>query len=183
MSGALGLYLVACAVLAVAGVAKAWRPAGTARAMAGLRPGAALRPMSLPVRVGAGVELGLGLAALAYPRPALAGAVAASYFAFAAFVSYARARGGVLATCGCFGTPDTPATALHTLVDLALGGAALVVAIWGPAGDVVGILAAQPLDGAPLVVASGVGTALVLLAMTSLARLRAAHVDPRTGRV
>ncbi len=33
-------------------------------------------------------------------------------------VAYARSRGGALASCGCFGTPDTPATLLHVVVDL-----------------------------------------------------------------
>ena len=39
-----------------------------------------------------------------------AGLVAVSYGAFAAFVAWLRVRHGALASCGCLGTPDTPAT-------------------------------------------------------------------------
>lgn len=174
VTAALGPYLVACTALVLAGAAKARRPHDTARALVALRPGTALGPLSLGVRVGAALEAALGVVGALWPRPVPAALVAVSYLSFAGFVALARRRGGVLATCGCFGTPDTPATRFHVVVDLALGAAAVVVGGAGAgsgAGDLVVLLGRQPLDGAPLVASALLGTALVLLALTALARL------------
>ena len=57
---------------------------------------------------------------IAFPRPVTAALVALSYLCFFGIVAVARRRGGPLATCGCFGRPDTPPTALHLVIDLAL---------------------------------------------------------------
>jgi Methylamine utilisation protein MauE len=123
----IGLYLVACALLVVAGTAKAYGPSETAHALAPLIPlDEAL--VRRTVRVGAVVEAVLGVAAIVYPHTLLAAAVAASYGVFAAFVAYARARGGAIASCGCFGTPDTPATGTHVVVNLVLCVSAISVA-------------------------------------------------------
>jgi hypothetical protein len=123
----IGPYLVAGAVLVAAGLAKAWRPADSARALAG--------PIHLPVRVlrpglraaGAAEALVGAVAVGTLARPAAA-LVAASYALFAAVVLVVRHRGGPLASCGCLGTPDTPATLLHVVVDLGLAAAAVSVA-------------------------------------------------------
>lgn len=172
----IGPYLVACSLLVVAGVAKVARPDGTARALAALPanrlPGRWVRDL---VRGGAAVELGLGSAALAFPSPPLAAAVAFSYAVFAGVVAYVRRRGGALASCGCFGTPDTPATALHLAVDVVLCGAAAVVALAHPSGSVLGILARQPAHGVPLVVGSAVAAYLAYLAVSVLSELHAAR--------
>jgi hypothetical protein len=126
----IGLFLIAAGLLCIAGVAKAVRPGDTALAMAALVPGRPpLRLLRWVVRAGALAEAALGVVALAFPRPATAALVALSYFAFFAVVAYARWRGGPLATCGCFGRPDTPPTALHLLIDLALAAAATAVAV------------------------------------------------------
>ena len=188
---ALGPYLVACATLAVAGVAKSRRPDDTARAVVALVPGLPRRVAAGGVRVAAALEAALGCAAALQPRPALVTAVAASYLAFAGFVAFARARGGVLASCGCFGTPDTPATRLHVVLNLFLAGAAALLALRHPGGSVFALLQRQPLSGGPLIGAAGAGTALVIVAMTSLPRLgavrtglfAAAHrIEPEKGR-
>ena len=50
-------------------------------------------------------------------RPAL---VAGSFAGFAVVVAFARHRGGAIASCGCFGTPDTPATLVHVAVNTGL---------------------------------------------------------------
>jgi hypothetical protein len=107
----IGPYLVACVLLVLAGGLKAVRPDDTARALAPLIPGRARPRFSFGrlrqlIRTAAGLEAALGVVALVWPRPIVAGLVAASYLAFAAFVAYARAKGGALASCGCFGTPD-----------------------------------------------------------------------------
>jgi len=76
------------------------------------------RVLRLAVRAGALAEAALGLVALVLPRPLTGALVALSYALFAGVVAYAMARGGPLATCGCFGRPDTPPTRVHLVVDL-----------------------------------------------------------------
>jgi hypothetical protein len=170
----IGLYLVACALLVVAGTAKAYRPSETAHALAPLIPlDEAL--VRRTVRVGAVVEAALGVAAIVYPHTLLAAAVALSYGAFAAFVAYARARGGAIASCGCFGTPDTPATGTHVVVNLVLCVSAISVAVASPTGSIISILSRQPLHGVPLVVASAAAAWLTFLAVSVLADLQAAR--------
>lgn len=178
MTAALGPYLTGCAVLVVAGLAKAWRPGTTALVLAALWPRTPLGLLSPAVRAGATAEVVLGVAAALWPRPALAAAVALSYGTFAAFVAWARRHGGVLNSCGCLGSPDTPATLVHVVVDLGVAAAAAVVAAGGGTGELADMLGHQPLDGAPLLSLAALGTALVLLAMTSLARLGPSGLSP-----
>ncbi len=171
----IGLYLVAAGLLCVAGAAKAVRPDDTARALAALLPGSPslVRTRRL-VRAGALVEAALGAIALAFPRPLTAALVALSYGCFAVVVAVVRRRGGPLATCGCFGRPDTPATALHLIIDLALALAAVAVAIEAPAqGTLAAQLVHQPWAGVPLVLVSATGVWLTTLALSSLAALSA----------
>jgi hypothetical protein len=178
----IGLYFVGCALLACAGLMKAWRPDDTARALvplvpARLRSAVRMRQMRTIVRSVALVEAGLGVAAVTLPRPGLAALVAASYLVFAGFVAFARSRGGALASCGCFGTPDTPATLLHVAVDLVLGIAATVVAVVAPSdATVASVLSHQPLHGVPLALLVGVGAWLTYLTLSVLATVQAARV-------
>ncbi|MFZ0251289.1 MAG: MauE/DoxX family redox-associated membrane protein [Acidimicrobiales bacterium] len=173
----IGLYLVAAGLLCVAGAAKVLRPDDTARAMATLLPGpppAGL--MRWLVRAGAMAEAALGAAAIALPRPATAALVALSYAAFFGVVVYARLRGRPLATCGCFGRPDTPPTALHLVIDVVLAGAAAAVAFGAPRhGNLATQLAHQPWAGLPLLFVSAVGLWLTTLALSALTALVAAR--------
>jgi hypothetical protein len=170
----IGPYLAACLLLVAAGAAKAARPDDTARAVATV-VGVPLRPTRAAVRLGAVAEAALGLAALARPSPVTAGLVAASYLGFAVFVAVARARGGPLATCGCFATPDTPATRTHVAVTLGLAASAAAVAAAAPAGWITRVLAAQPWRGVPVALVAVLCAWLAYLAMTRLAELGAAR--------
>jgi hypothetical protein len=170
----IGLYFVACVLLIAAGLAKAIHPADTARALAGLVP-LPPRPLEIAVRTGAVGEAVLGAVALALPVAATAWLVAASYLAFAAVVAVLLRRGGAIASCGCFGTPDTPATAVHVAIDLVLAISALSVALDGPTGSVGSLLRAQPLDGVPLVAASALCAWLTFLAISTLSRVEGAR--------
>jgi hypothetical protein len=178
----IGLYFVGCTLLACAGAMKTWRPDDTARALvplvpARLRSRIRFRQMRALVRSVAVVEAGLGAAAAALPRPGLAGVVAASYLLFAGVVAYARSRDGALASCGCFGTPDTPATSLHVVIDLVLAIAATVVAVAAPSNaTLASVLSHQPLHGAPLALLVGVGAWLTYLTLSVLATVHAARV-------
>jgi hypothetical protein len=170
-----GLYLAACALLVVAGAAKAVRPTDTARALNQAVSAFPLGRMALVVRLAASVECALGVVGLILPWPPIAAAVALSYLGFAGFVLVAYRRGGPLATCGCFGTPDTPPTVVHIVINVALAASAVVVAAAGRSGTVLDALRGQPWHGIPLVAVSAVCAWLIVLAMSPLARLGAAR--------
>ena len=176
----IGPYLVAAGLLVAAGVTKAVRPGDTARALGALLPGGAgtRHPVLLrhAVRAGALAEAAIGLVALALPRPATAAVVALSYAAFAAVVALARRRGGSLATCGCFGRPDTPPTVVHLVLDLALAAAAAAAAVGAPThGSLLTQLARQPWSGLPLLFVSATGLWLTFLALSALGALEGAR--------
>jgi hypothetical protein len=183
----IGLFLIAAGLLVVAGIAKAVRPGDTARAMGALLPSLpslpsppSLRLLRYVVRVGALTEAALGAAALVFPRPATATLVAASYFGFFGVVAYARRRGGPIATCGCFGRPDTPPTALHLVIDIVLALAAVAVSAGAPSrGTLVTQLVHQPWAGLPLLFVSVVGLWLTALALSALAALTSARRQAR----
>jgi hypothetical protein len=189
----IGPYLAACALLVVAGVAKAARPDDTARAAVHVFGGTVGR-WRWVVRAGAAAEVIVGAAALVVVGPALAGTVAASYVAFAGFVVLARRRGGPLASCGCFGRPDTPPTVLHAFVDAGLAVAAVWVAAAAPDGWTVPLVVDHgPWLGIPLLIASAACAFVAVLALSTYGRLvtarrlfdRAADrrlVDPADGR-
>jgi hypothetical protein len=122
-----GPYLAAVALLGAAGALKVVRPDTTAKG---------LRELGLPasptaVRAGALLELIIAAGALVGGGRLFAGLVAASYAGFGAFVLAALRRGTPLSTCGCFGTADTPPTAVHLVVNLAAAGVAAAVAVTG----------------------------------------------------
>ena len=170
----IGLYVVACGLLIAAGTAKAVRPDDTARALASAVP-LGQHAMRTMVRAGAAGEAALGITALVLPRPWWAGLVALSYAAFTGFVAYARSTGGAIASCGCFGTPDTPATLVHLVVDGILALSAAAVAWSAPPGTLLTVLSHQPADGIPLVAVSALTGWLVYLAVSVLAGLQAAR--------
>jgi hypothetical protein len=91
------------------------------------------------------------------------------------FVAHARSAGGAIASCGCFGTPDTPATMAHVTVNAALAVAAAMVAWTAPSGTLVSVLSHQPLHGVPLVVVSALCAWLAYLVVSVLAALQAAR--------
>jgi hypothetical protein len=176
----IGLYLIASGLLVVAGLAKAVQPDGTARALAALattrRRAPAFTTLRQLVRLGALAEVAVGALALAVPRPLTAGLVALSYLAFTVVVAYAGHLGGPLATCGCFGQPDTPPTVVHLLLDLVLAASAALFVLGAPRhGTLVAVLTHQPWVGLPLLFVVTVGAWLTSLAMTALARLEGAR--------
>jgi hypothetical protein len=179
----IGPYLIGCVILILAGAMKAFRPGDTARGLLPLLPTrfrsrVQLRQLGLVIRLVSFLEVGLGLVALVLPRPVSAAMVAASYIAFAAIVAYARSQGGALASCGCFGTPDTPATFLHALLDIVLGITSASVAVSAPrVGSILGVLSHQPLHGAPLVLVAVVGAWLTYLTLSVLSALHAARLS------
>jgi hypothetical protein len=146
----------AAVLLVVAGAQKVLDPLPLVRATRSV----GLRVPRTAVRCAATVELAVGLAALLDGSRLSALAVAVSYAAFTGFVLLARARGGVLASCGCFGTADTPPTVLHAVVT---GGLAAAAATGAP-GPV-------PLGAAALVTTAAVAvTVYAVLAVLPTVR-------------
>lgn len=168
----IGPYLAACVLLVVAGAAKAVRPGDTARAVAVVVP-VRLAVVAPLVRVGAAAEGAVGITGLVRPSSWTASAVAVSYLLFAGFVTVVLTRGAPLASCGCFGTPDTPATRLHVVLNLVLAASAVAVAVGIPAGWLPAVVSSQPWHGVPLVLVSLIGAWLAMLALTRLAVLGA----------
>jgi hypothetical protein len=169
MSDALaGPYAATAVVLLAAGVAKVVEPDDTARALVA----AGLRVRGGAVRAGAVLEALLGLLALSWESPAVAAAVAGSYLAFAGFVLLAVVRRTPVASCGCFGEPDTPPTIVHVVLNLTA--AVVALGVYGRGGvDVFDVVAGQPLGGVPFVGLVGVTSALAFLALARLPRLQA----------
>jgi hypothetical protein len=163
-----GPYLVAAALLAVAGAEKLWHPDGTRRALV-----AAGWPAPRPaVRLGGALEAALGVSAALVGGPLLAAGVAASYLLLSGFVLFALTRGTPLSSCGCFGQVDTPPTIGHLTVNLVAAAVAAGVAA-GPTVRIEATIGRQPLLGVPFVVLAGTAAYLVYLMLTSSARLLA----------
>ena len=167
-----GPYLASAALLVVAGGAKLVDPLPLVRALRSV----GLPAPRLAVRVVAAGEAGLGLAAIVTGTALAAAGVAVSYAAFTGFVLLALRRGGVLASCGCFGKADTPPTLLHVAVTGALALVAAAVTT-SPLGGLGALLAAQPGGGLPLLVATAAVavTAYLVLALLPTLSVRTAR--------
>ncbi|MEO6714313.1 MAG: MauE/DoxX family redox-associated membrane protein [Mycobacteriales bacterium] len=143
-----GPYLASALLLVAAGVLKTARPGATALALRSV----GARIPTAAVRAGGGAEAMLGAGAVLLGGRLIAIAVGASYAAFAAFVVVALRRGGVVSSCGCFGTPDTPPTVTHVGVTLAAASVGFAFATGGAHG-LPTVVADQPLAGVPFVFA------------------------------
>ena len=170
MDALAGPYLASAALLVAAGAAKVRDPLPLMRALvsAGVPSRPALAPL---VRVGAAVEIALGLLAIGTGSGIAAAGVALSYLAFTGFVLLALRRGGVLASCGCFGKADTPPTVLHVAVTGALALVAAVAAV-RPLGSLPTLLASSPWNGLPLLLASAAVAVTTYLVLSLLPLLR-----------
>jgi uncharacterized protein YjeT (DUF2065 family) len=157
--------LAAAILLVLAGAPKLARPHDTRRA---------LRSVGLPVpaiaiRLGGLAEVGVGIVAVIEGGWAVDALVAASYLAFTGFVILALRTGGVLASCGCLGRPDTPPTLSHVLVTAAFAVASGVAATLGPTGVLT--WASSSTSTATQVAVLGVAGLVTWLAWLSLAEL------------
>lgn len=166
MTPAAGPFAIAACLLVAGGLLKAVRPGDTAHAMRD----AGLPATPLLVRVGGLAEAGVGVAALVIGDQVTAILVAASYTAFALFVTVALWRHTPLASCGCFGRADTPPTRLHVVLTAAAAAAAVAVAVQ-PGAALVDVLRTQPLDGVPFVLLVLCGVGFAYLALSSMPRV------------
>lgn len=171
-----GPVLAAAVVLALAAPAKLRRPALTGNALAALGLPSS-RELVRALGVGELVLAGWVLVAPSAPALAL---LAAAYAAFAGFVAAALRRGTPLASCGCFGRPDTPPTRTHLVLVLgaglacaaaALGAAGAVAALGTGASPVQHVVADGAWWGAPLLASVAVLTWLAWVALAVLPRV------------
>ena len=130
MEAATAPLLVASALLVAAGLPKVRTPAPTTGALRSV----GIRVPDIAVRIGGLVEASLGTFAVVTGSALAAALVATSYVGFSVFVGVALARGGMVASCGCLGRPDTPPTGSHLLLTLALATGATVAAAVGATG-------------------------------------------------
>jgi len=178
-------YLAASVLLVAAGLPKLADPLPLVRALRS----AGLPSAGVLVRVAALAEVGIGATAIAVPGRLAAALVCIAYLIFTAFVILVLRRGGVLASCGCFGRADTPAARTHLVLTSALALTAGVAALAPPPPGVW-----RALPPALLATTAGYAALLALLAylvlavlprvsataITSTAR-RVATADPRKG--
>lgn len=120
--------LAAAGLLVLAGAPKILDPGDLVRALRSV----GLRVPPLLVRLFALTEVVAGLTAIALPGPAPFAAVALLHAGFTVFVLVALTRGGVIASCGCFGRADTPPTRAHAAVTGLLALASGALAVTGP---------------------------------------------------
>jgi hypothetical protein len=170
-----GPFLIAAAVLALAGASKATDPRPTRLALAGV----GLRVGAPAVRALGAVELAVAVAAAAFGGTLPAVAMAALYLAFDGYIVVARRRGAT-GGCGCFGASSAPPTNVHLFANLASAAVAVAVAV-DPFGSALDVLSEQPLAGVPFVALVALGAAGVYVAETHLAELTMVRAAPTPG--
>jgi len=159
-------FLAATILLGAAGVAKIIRPGDTATALrhSGLPVGSAA------VRIGSLAELAVAAAAIAAPGSLTAALVAAAYIGFTVFIVVALRRDWALASCGCFGRPDTPPTPAHAVLNTGAAASAIWWAVSWPAGAGVSrlghLFVQQTWHGGPLALVTVVVVGLAYLVWT-----------------
>ena len=166
-----GWFLIAAGLLIVSGGSKMVDPAPTLGALeaSGLPHG----PWTAPL-LGA-VEIGAGLLGAVFGGGFVA-ATAAVYLGFALFVGWALARRIPIASCGCFGRPDTPPTRGHLVFNAVSAGVAAFVAVGRNAP--VDVLDGQPLGGLPYLGLVAIGVYVVYLLLAELPVTLAAGRTP-----
>lgn len=154
----LPLFICACALLAVAGLAKLWSPDSARGALELL--GIPVPPAA--VRALGGAELALGVFAAVRPGPLTAGLVACAYGAFLVTTLRLLAVDDS-ADCGCFGAASTTAGRSHAVACATACAAAVLAAVYPPPG-VAWIATREPLVAVTLVI----GTATAAFAAYSV---------------
>lgn len=162
----LGVHLAGCIVLVAAGLAKIRRPDELAVVLGRLARVSRASARRV-VRMLAGVEVAIGATAFLWPAGPVSLLVVVSYAGFTVYVAYLRWSEEPVASCGCFGMPDTPATRAHVAVTATFAVAALGVALAPVDSSVVEVLRGQPGAGVPLLVGA---LAVAGLAVTVLTR-------------
>jgi hypothetical protein len=124
------VFDVTCALLVVAGLIKAWSPAGAREALRGI----GLSVSAGAVRALAVAEVTVGVAAAIRPGVLAGVVVAGTYAAFCAFVVVLLRVADRPVGCGCFGDAETGAGRIHVWLNAAACGAGVLAAVSPPPG-------------------------------------------------
>jgi uncharacterized membrane protein YphA (DoxX/SURF4 family) len=163
-----GWFFLVAALLVWSGIRKLADPELTRGALRAAR----LPSSRLAVFFLATAEIVVGSLALLVSGPVWAWAVAMVYGGFAGFVALAKIRHFPIASCGCFGKPDTPPTRMHLIINLtAVGGAVSYANAARP--TLPSILAEQPLAGLAYLGFLGIGVYCLYLLLSELPQLTA----------
>ena len=173
MTALAGPLAIAAVLLVAGGVAKVRTPLDTANALRAV----GIRVPPRLVRVGAALEVLVGLGALLVGNAVFAALVAASYAAFAGFVVQALRTGAPISSCGCFGKVDTPPSLVHIVIDGALALVAAAVAVSGADVSLPAVVPDQPWLGIPFAMLVVIGAGLAFLAFSALPRALAAVTE------
>jgi hypothetical protein len=163
MSAFVGPLTMICGVLAVAGIAKTIAPRPTHQALTLL----GLRTPMLGVRLLGVAEVALAIATVVFGGTILVALVGALHLGFAGVVLLLLRRPGA-ASCGCFGSLDTPASGTHLGANL-ISAAVAFCAFDAP--GLASVLGDQPGGGVAYVVLVAAGTGSALAVLTLLPRL------------
>jgi hypothetical protein len=156
---------VAAAILVVAGAAKLKKPLPVTGSLALLK-----LPRSTALVRGLGsLEIAIGIAALSAEPRVTYTILAGVYAAFAVFTAWALKLDKPLASCGCFGDPDTPAAPSHVLLT-ALAAVTAAAAAASGTPTLRALLVTEGWRVLPLAIYLGVGVYLAFLAFTALPR-------------
>ena len=162
-----GWFFATAALLVVSGIGKLVDPMPTAGALrAGRLPSARFLVRGLGL-----AEVVVGLGNLLWSSALLAWLQTSLYLAFGLFVVWALSRKLPIASCGCFGKPNTPPTWLHAAVNgmAVVGGGLQALAA---SDSLPAILAEQPLAGLPYLGFIGLGAYCLYLLLGELPLLR-----------
>ncbi len=163
-------FVVVCALLVVAGVAKACSPS----AARGVLLDAGLPIPRVAVRLLGAAEVLIGAGAALRPIPLTAVLVAIAYGAFCTFVLWARP-----ARCGCFGTADSGGGPTHVLLNAAACAVAVSAALAPPPG-IASVLRQRPAIAVPLGLGMVAGAFAAYLVFTAFpAAWRSYSVEAR----
>lgn len=143
-------FIVVCALLVLAGVAKLRSPSAASDALSSVALPAS-RPMVRILGLG---ELAVGALAAVHPTHLTAAVVAISYAGFCAFVLRARP-----ASCGCFGAASSDTGSIHALLNATACIVAALAALLPPPG-----VASIARHGPLIAVSLGLGTVAATLA-------------------
>ncbi|MDG1845356.1 MAG: hypothetical protein P8J01_03080 [Acidimicrobiales bacterium] len=154
---ATGLFFVVCEVLIISGITKVLSPSPTS---------AALSDVGLPssifyVRCLGSVEVVLGIFGILFGGryfPLFVG----SLFAFFSIFMVIALRNGHMASCGCFGSSNTPPSIIHLLANLGFMVISLVAIGTSGLSDT---LAKQPGFGVPFLISILLGALLIFLCL------------------
>jgi uncharacterized protein YjeT (DUF2065 family) len=155
-------FVVACALLVVAGLSKMRSPAGAQAALSLVRvsvPSAVIRAFGVG-------EVAVGVIAAVRPGALTGVLVAVTYGVFSGFVVVLLRSRTRPAGCGCFGDADSGAGAVHLALNVGACAVAVLAAV-SPPGGIGWMLSRPPLTAVSLILGCAATALAAYLAYTA----------------